>query len=84
MNIATPIAYQPIVEKNGTMSEPFRLWTNQVTGLQIMTGSGSPEGVVSASVTTLYMDTAGTASAILYIKREAAIGTDSTTGWILV
>jgi hypothetical protein len=30
------------------------------------------------------MDTAGTAGSILYIKRDAAIGADPTTGWILV
>jgi hypothetical protein len=84
MNIITPIASQPIVENDGTMAEPFRFWAQQVTGLQILTGSGSPEGVVSAPITTLYMNTAGTAGSILYVKRDAAIGTDPTTGWILV
>ena len=84
MNILPPIASQPVVEDNGTMSEPFRVWSQRITALQILTGSGSPEGAVSAPVTTLYMNTAGTAGSILYIKRDAAIGTDPTTGWILV
>jgi hypothetical protein len=84
MSIITPIASQPIVEPNDTMSAPFRLWVQQVTGLQTLTGSGSPEGVVSAPITTLYMNTAGTAGSILYIKRDAAIAADPTTGWILV
>jgi hypothetical protein len=84
MNIITPIASQPIIELDGTMAEPFRFWAQQITGLQILTGSGSPEGVVSAPITTLYMNTAGTAGSILYIKKLAAVTTDPTTGWILV
>jgi hypothetical protein len=84
MNIVKPIASQPVVESNGTMADPFRLWTQRITDLQILTGSGSPEGVVSAPITTLYMNTAGTAGSILYIKRDTDISADPTRGWILV
>tara|TARA_R110002020_G_scaffold299426_1_gene515111 strand:- start:1149 stop:1403 length:255 start_codon:yes stop_codon:yes gene_type:complete len=84
MNIASPIASQPVVEDNGTMAEPFRLWSQQVTDLQILTGSGTPEGTVSAPITTLYMDTAGGAGAVLYIKRDTDVAADPTQGWILV
>ncbi|MHC4648674.1 MAG: hypothetical protein ACYTBJ_24725 [Planctomycetota bacterium] len=42
-------------------------------------GTGSPEGVVTANPTQKYMDTAGTAGNISYIKQS---GTGST-GWIL-
>ena len=84
MTIAVPIASQPIVEPDSTMSEPFRVWTQRVTAMQILTGSGSPEGVVSAPITTLYMNTAGGAGAVLYIKRDTDIAADPTTGWILV
>ena len=84
MNIPTPLASIPIIEENGTMTELFRIWSQQVTKLQLLMGSGSPEGVVSASMMTLYMDTAGTAGAILYIKRDSDIALDPTQGWILV
>jgi len=84
MNIPPPIASQPIVEPNRTMSDPFRLWSQQVTAMQMQTGSGSPEGVLSAPVTTLYMNTAGTAGSILYIKRDTDISADPARGWILV
>lgn len=84
MNIAVPIASQPVVEENGTMAEPFRLWSQQVTDLQILTGSGTPEGTVSAPITTLYMDTAGITGAILYIKRDTDVAADPTKGWMLV
>lgn len=44
-------------------------------------GTGSPEGVVTAKITQMYMDDAGTASAIMYIK-QTGDGTD--TGWVLI
>ncbi len=56
----------------------------QLVQLSIMTGSGSPEGVVDAKITTLYMNTAGTAGSILYIKKLADISGDRTQGWILI
>ena len=82
--IIPPNQGQPIVDKNGFMSQVFRAWTQGVSRLEIKDGAGSPEGVVSAPQRTLYMDTAGTAGAILYIKRDADIGGDAKQGWILV
>ena len=84
MIILTPIASQSIVDPDGAMSEPFRVWSQRITALQILTGSGAPENVVSAPVLTQYMDTAGTAGSILYIKKLADIGADPKKGWILV
>lgn len=79
-----PSPLLPIVSDKGIMSQIFQSWTQLVSRLFILTGSGSPEGVVSANVTRLYMDTAGTAGSILYIKRDAAISNDPKQGWILV
>ncbi len=50
----------------------------------VITGSGSPEGVVEAIITQQYMDTTGAAGAILYVKRDADIAGDKSQGWILV
>lgn len=68
----------------GQSNKEFTLWLQQITGLQILSGSGSPEAAVSAVQKSLYMNTAGTAGSILYIKRDASIGGDKTKGWILV
>lgn len=54
--------------------------TRQVNLSTILTGSGSPEGVETANPTQLYMDTAGGAGTILYIKQTGT----GNTGWILV
>lgn len=43
-------------------------------------GTGSPEGVVIAEPTQMYMDDAGTASAIMYVKKTGT----GDTGWILI
>jgi hypothetical protein len=47
---------------------------------QVIKGVGSPEGVVSANVGTAYLDDAGSADAILYVK---GTGTGNT-GWVLL
>ncbi len=75
---------QPIVEDNGIMDIRFRNWTDNVSRLAIIEGSGSPEGVVEALTTQLYMDTTGISGSILYIKRDDNINGDRTQGWILV
>lgn len=82
--ITPPNQGQPIVDANGNMSQVFRAWAQAVSRLEILSGSGSPESVVNAPQKTLYMDTAGTAGAILYIKRDTNVGGDPTQGWILV
>lgn len=73
-----------VADSEGKQTERMYNWAQQITQLQILTGSGSPEGVVEAKIETLYMNTAGTAGSILYIKRDADVGGDRTQGWILV
>ena len=73
-----------IVDENGNQSQRMLVWTDQVTKLQVLTGSGSPEGVIPAPITKFYMNTVGAAGSILYIKRDADIGGDKKQGWILV
>lgn len=73
-----------IVTTAGRMTETFRTWTQQLTRAVPLIGSGSPEGVQDARQGRQYMDTAGIAGAILYVKRDPDIAGDKTKGWILV
>lgn len=82
--ITPPNQGQPIVDADGMMSQPFRAWTQGVSRLEILSGIGSPEGVVNAPQKTLYMNTTGAAGAVLYIKRDTNVGGDPKQGWILV
>ena len=75
---------RPIVDANGVTTQESREFFNNLGPLSITSGNGSPEGIVDANPMQFYMDAAGTAGAILYIKRDSDIGGDSTRGWILV
>jgi len=76
--------FEDLADANGKptlrFSEYLRENTKQVNLSTVLTGSGSPEGVTAADITTLYMDTAGSAGSILYIKKTGS----GDTGWILV
>jgi hypothetical protein len=82
--IIPPDPYRSIVKEDGTMEEPFRIFVVDVSRLSLFTGTGSPEGVVEALQGQEYMDDAGIAGAIKYIKRDSDIGGDRTQGWILI
>lgn len=83
-NIVSPDPGFPIVDKGGKMTLSYQRYIEEVTRMDIIIGTGSPEGVVEATVGREYMDDAGTAGSIKYIKRDADIAGDRTKGWILI
>ena len=82
--ITPPPNHFSIVSEKGFMRELFRAWTFKVSKLDKLSGTGSPEGVISAEQFREYVDTAGVAGAIKYVKRDADIAGDRTQGWILI
>lgn len=66
------------------MQNAFKMVVDAIYGLQDrrqngpLTGKGSPEGVVTATVGTLYTRTDGGAGTTLYVK-ESGTG---NTGWV--
>lgn len=84
MIISPPSGSQAIVDSEGRMQPAFRTFTVKVAKLGIFIGTGSPENVVAAEQGQEYMDDAGVAGAIKYVKRDADIGGDTTKGWVLV
>lgn len=83
-DIPQPYAQNPIVDGEGRMTPAFSRWVTQITRLDLIVGTGSPEGVVSGTVGMEYMDDAGAVGAIKYIKRDADIAGDDSQGWVLV
>ncbi len=78
-------AANPITDENGVMTQNMRVVMTQVAKSGLLIGTGTPEGVVSADQGREYMDDAGIAGAILYIKRDPDDGLgDTSKGWILV
>jgi hypothetical protein len=66
---------------DGTRSNPLRIIYSTTTPIQSLYhryGTGSPQGVVSAPVGTLYSRTDGGTGTTLYVK-EAGTG---NTGWV--
>ena len=83
--LITPLnASSPLVDANRLPSDQFRVFLLQVAESGLLIGTGSPEGVVEAEQGQIYMDDAGTAGSILYIKRDANQSGDKTLGWILI
>lgn len=74
----------PLINQTLRPMDRFRIFLLEVEQRGLLIGTGSPEGVVEAQQGVEYMDDAGTASAIKYIKRDADISGDRTRGWILV
>jgi len=74
----------PIVDKEGKQESIFFNWQLNVSNLDPITGTGSPEGVVEARVPRFYVRTDGGVGTTLYVKRLEDIGGDRTQGWTLV
>lgn len=83
--VAQPSSSRPIVKEDGSPSTQFNTWIKVITEQSVIIGEGSPEGVVPAQQTAIYMDELGSSGAVLYIKRDSDDGLgDTTKGWVLV
>lgn len=78
---------RPITELDGTLTLQSRSYfaalDDAINLRAIISGVGSPEGVIEALATKQYMDTTGIANTLLYIKRVNDVAGDKTLGWIL-
>lgn len=83
MAVVSPSPLQAVVNKIGIMTQAFSTWAQQVTRAVPLIGTGSPEGVVEATQGQTYMDDAGVAGSIWYVKRNADIAGDRSQGWVL-
>ena len=72
------------LREDGSLEPAFQIFTQSLADRALIIGAGSPEGVIEANQGSLYMDDAGTAGSIVYVKRDANIAGDKTQGWILV
>lgn len=75
----------PIVDKDGRMNLVFKAWVREVTKLNPIIGSGSPEGVVEADIGRLFIDeSADLVSPFLYMKQKSDIAGEIKDGWRLL
>lgn len=81
-NIVPPNPSQPTYDEKGLMTSTFMGWTQAITRLDPLIGSGSPEGAVDATQYREYIDTTGTAGNIKWMKMLTNIAGDTKKGWI--
>ena len=81
--VTTLVPSRSPIREDGSLEPAFQLWAQLLTQRALIIGTGSPETVIEANQGALYMDDAGTAGAILYVKRDADVTGDKTKGWIL-
>lgn len=69
----------PVVDKEGKPLQKLSIFGEECGALEILSGIGSPDGVVKSKMKRLYMDeTTGQ----LYIKRVNDVGGDTSMGWV--
>jgi len=77
--LIAPSRINSIVREDGTMHELFLSWVEDITrtvnNSAVLSGPGSPETVVEASVGRFYVDTG---APLLYYKATG----DGDTGWV--
>jgi len=69
----------PVVDQDGKPLQVLQLFAEDVAKLSFLSGTGSPDGVVSARKFREYMDDD---TGQKYIKRVDDIGGDTTLGWV--
>lgn len=80
INTTTPI----VDPKTGMVNDQFRLFLLQTAERGLLIGTGSPEGVVAAQQGAEYMDEAGAAGSVKWIKQLADISGDKSQGWVAI
>jgi|TARA_R110000868_G_scaffold409032_1_gene693713 hypothetical protein len=81
MNEILPPVIDDIIVENGTPTVAFYIWIQQITAaIQApLTGSGTPESNVIATVGRWYVDTGAAAGTGIYFKQTG----EGNTGWVL-
>lgn len=82
--IGEPSQVRPMLKDDGTPSQELFYWIQTLTERSMIIGTGAPEDVVSATQASIYMNDAGSASSIVYIKRVDDISGDTKKGWVLI
>ncbi len=75
---------EQLYDKSGRPSAKQFLWLQLVTDLDLISGSGAPEGVIEARQKRFYMDEIGGAGNVMYVKVKNQILGDRTKGWVLI
>jgi len=81
MNEILPPVIDDIIVENGVPTVAFYIWIQQITEAvkAPLTGSGTPESNIVATIGRWYVDTNASAGTGIYFKQTG----EGNTGWIL-
>jgi len=74
----------PVVDLDGRPTQTLQLFSEELVNMQLIIGTGSPEGIVTARQGREYLDQAGAPGLVKYIKQLPEIGGDKRLGWVPV
>lgn len=74
---------EPVVDQLGRPNPRLKLFSEEVSTLFPIIGTGSPEGIYEAKAGRLYVDTAGASGSVLYVKKFDDISGNRKNGWSL-
>ena len=81
--VTQPTSSRPAVDDSGILSNEMVVWVQTITNRTLIISTGTPEGVISAAQGAEYMDDAGLAGSVRWVKRDNDDGFgDTTKGWI--
>lgn len=69
--------HEGMIELNRMLNTLFNLVAGDGENRRVFSGVGSPEGVVSAGIGSIYMRVDGAASSSMYVKESGT----ASTGW---
>jgi hypothetical protein len=75
---------RPFLDGGGVLNTEGRTAMEQMESRIAITGSGSPENMVSSVSGGIYLDLLGTTGSIMYVKLADSVSGDDTRGWELV
>jgi hypothetical protein len=74
----------PVVDESGRPRQNLQMFSEELANMQLIIGTGSPEGQYEARQGREYMDQAGSTGNIKWIKKLSDIGGNKSLGWVLV
>lgn len=78
LGLPSTVAPEPLYDDASPLNPIYTLGGIQIRNVTMTSGAGSPEGVVTAPVSSIYLRTDGGAGTSLYVKQTGA----GNTGWV--
>lgn len=80
----SPLTRFDVITEDNKPTQAMQIFSQEVANLTVITGTGSPEGVIEDKAGRFYINIAGGVGTTLYVKRLDDIAGNRKNGWTLV